>query len=578
MSCTQCDAREVGFLQFMAANAWATDDLPSNCKVGSHGDQYCLQTDLSNNAASITSGTFGEFSALFYDFDLARNDQCTETSYGSTATWSIAIYAATDEEDLDRHSAPLIKEMMDFSLPSNLELLIENDSFSNGGVTRFTRKTGATPTITKLNEHDSASQEAFGSFLKWANETSTGTNKLLLIVTHSWGWRGIIQDYTIPGQGGADTMMPLRIFAKTLKESPVKFDVIVMDACVLGNVEPIDEFRDISRYLVLSQRETPYGGVPFQGLVDILKNKEAAPREVAMKIPREYVSAYSHGGYMAPVEGEYDIVTLVTLDMQKWDHFVNEYSTFVSELKKANFRKFLARDPDTFEDFTDTDSNLDLVEFLYQLPKLFNNQAVARRASSLLSMIGYPQDQAAPITEKYTFTPDLARSIKIYIEADPNLKGEGILSALTDCWAENNQDLEQPGSLEFKIVTKGNGKKYLLVSYGMAKEFSFRPWLPGVTEVEISYQDRSGSWQTKTIEREKDYFYSENFPDSSFLLAETHTQGAPFIHGIGITFKPLMDEEEQQGLDPITGLKGPDFYKITSWNKRTGWGDLILLK
>lgn len=102
-------------------------------------------------------------------------------------------------------------------------------------------------------------------------------------------------------------------------------------------------------------------------------------------------------------------------------------------------------------------------------------------------------------------------------------------------------------------------------------------------------QTNKERWISKTLTRAKSYFAAYDFPSTSFLVSEAHSQGAPFIHGIGIMFKPLMDENEERGIeDGYIGnttqqerdshTKGPDYYRHTTWNKATGWGDLILLK
>ena len=473
--------------------------------------------------------------------------------------WSVVVYAGTDEEDLSHHTEPLIQKLVDTQvIPAGVELLMEQDSYGLQPIRRVI-KNGKVASISYLPETDSADPQAFSSFLDWAKQNKRGTHTLFLIAGHSWGWKGIIQDFSIPRFPGTDSMMPVRIFSKSLKDSNLSPAVAVFDSCITGNAEFIDEFRGSVPYLVASQRETPYGGLPFHSLFKFLSTRPS-PRILAKTIPEIYVRAYARGGEMSAEEGEYDVVTTVSIDMGKWENFVESFKGLTANLRGDNFREALQTSPAKFAAFTDTDFNLDLIEFLKKIS-----------AQSLLKKLLY--DNSEPHDAIMTFADG---NFQVLIQADEilsrDLTPEQFLDNAKQRFFEMNKDfVASPNDLEFKLKTR-HSKPFIEIIGTTAKTIHLRPWLPGSREVLVMQNGKE-----RRLIRKRDYSSMVDFPNTSFMLASATTQGAPFVHGIGLNFNPLMDENEERGEDSLTGLRGPYSYEMTSWNQRVGWGDLIHL-
>ena len=53
--------------------------------------------------------------------------------------WSVIIYSAIDEEEIASFTDPAVKQLLEMSLPADVELLIQNDTFAPAGVTRSIR-------------------------------------------------------------------------------------------------------------------------------------------------------------------------------------------------------------------------------------------------------------------------------------------------------------------------------------------------------------------------------------------------------------------------------------------------------
>ncbi|MBI3558278.1 MAG: hypothetical protein HY074_18580 [Deltaproteobacteria bacterium] len=498
-------------------------------------------------------------------------------AHAATPDWSIAVYAATDEEDLGPFGALMVKKLLRAPLSDRVQLLVEYDGFGNHGVKRAIRHGRGRAQTSQLVEHDSASPEALAAFFKWAADNSTGRHRLLVIGTHSWGWKGIIQDYTVPGRPDDNTLLPLRDFARVLRESELHPDVLFFDSCILGTVEAIDQLRGTARYIVASERETPYAGFPYSVLLTALGNGPVEPREVARRIPEAYVAAFARDGEYAKVEGEYDIVTTVALDMANWDAFTRGYRDLVGALKRAGLREVLRQQPQWPSRIWDGDHNVDIIELLHRLPLLLPNDEVSTRAGELATQLAYPSGAAEKSAQSFQLDPARMSRFELQLEGDENMSEQDALPSFKKAWQAANQDLPGLDALELAVVRSREQPSYL-VRGTVTAPLELRPWLPGTRHIRLSYIDREGNWQRRSFKRDEDYVAVTEFPPSSVLLAEAHSQGAPFIHGLGIDFFPLMEENEERSEDAASGLSGPAFYKFLSWNRRTGWGDLILLR
>ncbi|OFZ12661.1 MAG: hypothetical protein A2X86_15185 [Bdellovibrionales bacterium GWA2_49_15] len=476
-----------------------------------------------------------------------------------TPDWSVVVYAGTDEEDLAHHTEPLLEKLINQQfIPAEVELLMQQDSYGLEPGRRIVKR-GNVVSRSSVPETDSADSAALNSFLSWAKSVKRGRHTLFLIIGHSWGWKGIIQDFSIPGAPDTDSMMPVRVFAKTLQDSQLSPEVIFFDSCVTGNAEFIDEFSGTIPYFVASQRETPYAGLPFRPLLKFLSSRPS-PLDLAKAIPGMYVSAFARDGEMSAEEGEYGVVTTVSIDMRKWENFVLSFKELVGSLRDHNFRETLRAEPMKFAAFTDMDFNIDLIEFLKRIS-----------SQELLKKLIYNSAES----------PDSVLTLdrgdfQLLIQADEilwqNLSSEKFLEDARSRFLEMNKDLiTSPENFTFKIKIR-HRKPYLEISPRGPETLQLRPWLPGSRKVIVVQNNVK-----RSLVRDRDYISLKDFPQSSFLIASATTQGAPFIHGIGLNLNPLMDENEERGLDPLTGLRGPYFYEMTSWNRRVGWGDLIHL-
>ena len=487
--------------------------------------------------------------------------------------WTVAIYAGIDEEEIAQASDPVFEQLSKSDLPAAVQLLIEKDGWGDGGVVRIEKRGKSRATRIDLPEHDSSDPVRFAAFLAWAKSRARGKHTLLIMATHAWGWKGIIQDFTVPGEPGKNRMMPLRVFTETLRQSGLRPEAVVMDACVLGNVDAVHELLPITRYLLVSQRETPFQGLPYDGLFEELARPGMTARRLAREFPERYVREYGRDGRLSKPEGEFDVVTFAGLDLARWGPFAERFRAFTAELARAGLRQQLAENPDWAELFNDDDHNADLLETIRRLPLLLHDESVARLARELDALIGYPDEQSRRTGEALTISPAKGAGFVLRVQRDPYVPETKALEHFEQLWDDANQDLTQP-KLQYAL----EGDWIRIAGETGPAAFAVRPWLPGVKEVRLEYLPAGGDAKAEVFKRERDWVSATRFGPRSFLLGEAHTQGAPFIHGLGILLHPLMQDDEIKSEDRLTGLRGPAAYRALGWNRETGWGELTLLK
>jgi hypothetical protein len=495
--------------------------------------------------------------------------------------WSIIVYTGTDEEELAVSYDPRFRQILAAQLPPNVELITEQDTYRPDGTFRTIKRGRFDISEFSLPEHDSAAPASLADFLRWANQNARGEKRIFLVITHSWGWRGIVQDYTIPGKPDTDTMMPLREMARVMQEEKFRPDVMWLDACILGNVEPVEEFKNAAPYLILSQREMPYSGFPVDRLFGILGKPGLSPREFVRVLPEEYVKAYSRNGSLLTSEGEFPVVSVAGIDTGAWSALTGDFRRLAQALDGTDFKARLAADSRWVDGLADkTDQNSDLLEFLTRLPSYVNDPDVAAIAAKIRADVGYPVDVDALSHEAVSLDPAQAARFELRIEADGLLPEAKALKEIKAQWLEANQDQFIPDTLRYAVVrvpgASGNDREFI-VSGEVTRPLQFRPWLAGTQYYILTTEDASGVRTQVTRTREKDYFAVDRFPQTSFLVAEAHTQGLPFIHGIGIMLYPRMSDKMNRSEDPITHSTGQDFYRETAWHRGTGWGDAMFL-
>ena len=173
-----------------------------------------------------------------------------------------------------------------------------------------------------LTELDLANPDTLLHFCKWAVENYPAEHLGLVLWDHGDGWRKKLalrkprKDICYDGYNSMD-MLELKTALATLKQDTgVTFDLVGMDACLMGMVEVAYQIKDLCKVMVASEESVPWDGWDYGFLSEIKPGSDLSPKELAMHIVNYFYNSYNDG--MPDPEDE-SFITLSAVDEAKFD-------------------------------------------------------------------------------------------------------------------------------------------------------------------------------------------------------------------------------------------------------------------
>ena len=132
-------------------------------------------------------------------------------------------------------------------------------------------------------------------FVTWAMQTYPADKYVLILSDHGMGWPGGWSDGDSPGDGGnRNRNIPLtwpldsnllpdgtghRLWARSGSQTGLdKFELIGMDACLMGQLEVFSALAPHARYAVASQETEPALGWAYTSFLETLTQNPDADR------------------------------------------------------------------------------------------------------------------------------------------------------------------------------------------------------------------------------------------------------------------------------------------------------------
>ncbi|MBT9586295.1 hypothetical protein IV102_23335 [bacterium] len=123
------------------------------------------------------------------------------------------------------------------------------------------------------------SSHTLSDFLRWGMENYPARHYMVVIGDHGQGFAGTGFDYL-----HKDVLDPGEL-KEALAQSPVKPDVVMMDACEMGAVEIAYQIREQAGILIASEEIIGLGGLPHRQLLEYLQqNPHSSPTQLARQI------------------------------------------------------------------------------------------------------------------------------------------------------------------------------------------------------------------------------------------------------------------------------------------------------
>jgi hypothetical protein len=240
----------------------------------------------------------------------------TSSSSASGDTWLIMLYQDADDKILEQDIYVDLNEAERTGSSDKIKIVTQVDRYRGGyqgdGNWTSTKRFYVTQDndlsrvgselVADLGEANMADGDTLVDFATWAIETYPADKVVLIMSDHGMGWPGGWSDPTSNSRG--DSRVPLssalgdqlylneidaaleEIRARTGLE---KFEMVGMDACLMGHLEVFTMLAPHARYAVASQETEPALGWAYTGFLDDL---QANPGMSGAELGRIIVESY----------------------------------------------------------------------------------------------------------------------------------------------------------------------------------------------------------------------------------------------------------------------------------------------
>jgi hypothetical protein len=232
--------------------------------------------------------------------------------------WLVMLYQDADDEILEKDIYLDLNEAEQAGSSANVQIVAQVDryqgAYTGDGDWVSARRYFVTQDddlqrvnselVADLGEANMADGNTLVDFATWAIQNYPADKYALILSDHGMGWPGGWTDPT--SRAGGDESMPLgsrlgdAIYLHELDKALgdirsqtglEKFDLIGMDACLMGHLEVLSGMADHARYAVTSQETEPALGWAYAAFLDALNaNPGMDGAELGKAIVETYIS------------------------------------------------------------------------------------------------------------------------------------------------------------------------------------------------------------------------------------------------------------------------------------------------
>lgn len=189
--------------------------------------------------------------------------------------------------------------------------------------------------ISDLGKADMSKPETLEEFLKWGIKNYPAKHYAVIVAGHGNGFLGTLPDFQSKNK---DLSLPefSEVFKRTEKETGIKPDLLIMDACLMAQAEAVYQLKDTAKIMVASENVN-YNCLAYQDFLDglnlrIKNNESINPEMMAMDI----VSACA--------KHDRDIPTISAINLKNADTLKEKVADLALALLKTNTEPSLIRE------------------------------------------------------------------------------------------------------------------------------------------------------------------------------------------------------------------------------------------
>jgi hypothetical protein len=240
-------------------------------------------------------------------------------SSASGQTWTVMLYQDADDKILEQDVYVDLNEAERTGSTDRVNIVTQMDRFKSGykgdgnwtGAIRFyvTKDDDLTQVhsqeVGDLGEVNMSDPRTLVDFVTWAMAAYPADKYALILSDHGMGWPGGWSDGDSAASGSGNRSIPITsaignsLFLMDLdtalgeirsRTGLDKFELVGMDACLMGQLEVFSALAPHARYAVASQETEPALGWAYTSFLDTLtKNPDVTGAELGRAIVKSYI-------------------------------------------------------------------------------------------------------------------------------------------------------------------------------------------------------------------------------------------------------------------------------------------------
>ena len=240
------------------------------------------------------------------------------SSAGAGQTWTVMLYQDADDQILEQDIYLDLNEVERVGSSDRVQIVSQVDRFkgaySADGNWTSTRRYHITQDqdftnvrselVDDLGEVNMADGNTLTDFIAWAAAAYPADNYVLILSDHGLGWPGGFSDPDPVSRNSsraplASALKDDQLYLMELEDALAdavqaagidKFEMIGMDACLMGHIEVLSALEPYARYAVLSQETEPALGWAYTSfLQELVNNPDMSGADLGTTIVDTYI-------------------------------------------------------------------------------------------------------------------------------------------------------------------------------------------------------------------------------------------------------------------------------------------------